>query len=132
MKKFVRTAIVGLASGAALVATATPAAATTKCTSVIGTSQVQACVIVGGSTYGTLTSYTSYGFYNYLIAVEECRTDMTNCIQFVAMSSSGWAPSDATNAKPCAFGHVYRTRASWNDGWSGDRYADVRTNWTAC
>lgn len=135
MTKGIRLLMATIAGGVALIANATPAAAAgTKCDVLYGTSQVQACVTVGpyGGTFATLQAYNG-GFGNYVLAVEECRTDLTNCITF---SSQSYPYSGVTYAstpsKNCAFGHVYRTHATWTDSVSGARYVDSRTPFSAC
>lgn len=133
MKKTLRVLVAAIFAGVALTATAFPASANEpQCTPYYGISSVQACVFIGstGSTYATLQAYHG-SFGNYTLAVEQCRTDLTNCGAFSSLSSPYYTSFDATTAKKCAYGHIYRARATWTDVYGG-RYVDARTPWTAC
>jgi hypothetical protein len=135
MNKRLRIALVAISGSASILATATPAAAAgTKCIGLYGSSQVEACVTVGpyGGTFATLQAYSG-GFGDYVLAVEECRTDLTNCITFSAQSYPyGGVTYATTSSKNCAFGHIYRTHATWTDSSSGQRFVDARTAFSAC
>jgi hypothetical protein len=123
-----------IGAGAALMTTASPASANEPvCNPWYGPSNVEVCVFIGGTTGSTYASLQAYSgkFGDYTLAVEECRTDLTNCGAFSAKSSSPYTSYDTTTSKKCAYGHIYRTHATWTDIYGG-RYVDVRTAWTAC
>lgn len=135
MKPVIRLALTAALGVGTIVATIAPASAQgTPCTTFYGTSQVQACATVNNGTAGATLQAYSGGFYNYTLAVEECRTDLTNCITFSATSNSTFGNYSyaAIPNKTCALGHVYRVHASWNDYYSGQRFVDARSAWTTC
>ena len=133
MKTIFRLLLAAALAVGALVANITPAsAAGTQCTPYYGTSQTQGCVTVSaGMVMATLEAYSGK-FMNYSIVLEQCRTDLTNCITFNSMNKTSTTDYDEIPYATCSFGHIYRVHASWYDYLSGQPYVDARSPWVAC
>jgi hypothetical protein len=134
MKTTFRLAVAAAFGVGAIVANVAPASAQgTQCTSSYGSSQVQACETVSGGQAGAYLQAYSGAFFNYTLAIEECRGDLTNCITFSSTSGSGGSLTYAPlPSKTCAYGHVYRVHASWVDSYTNTQYVDARSGWTSC
>jgi hypothetical protein len=138
MKTVSRLLLAAVLAVGALAASIAPASAQgSPCTDPYGTSQVYACEsVLNGSASANIRSNNGRAFYDFTLAIEECRTDMTYCKQFSAISdmSGEWYSSYPLDIQPCAFGHVYRVHASWYDafGYPGEHYVDARSVWTTC